>query len=118
LEQALWAPPRGNAYLILAKAFIAAQLNGLNDAAMDDVADEYAAAAALLGQYDPSNVEAKAKDARALRAVHRARGDPRRVQQRLDRSRPLRRVGAGSDARSSEIARAKLVCCQQGPPLQ
>ena len=48
--------------LDLENLFIAAQLNGLNDAAMDDVADEYAAAAALLGQYDPSNVEAKAKD--------------------------------------------------------
>jgi len=66
--ETLWEPPRGNAYLILANAYIAAQLNGLNGASSDAVSDQYAAATALLEQYDPSTVAVKGKDGRALRA--------------------------------------------------
>lgn len=51
--QVLWTPPSGgNAYYILAHAYIAAYLNGLNGADTSAVSAELTHAAQLLNQYD------------------------------------------------------------------
>jgi hypothetical protein len=51
---ALWTSPKGNAYWILAHAFIAAELNGLNEASTTAVDDALHEARALLTLYRPS----------------------------------------------------------------
>ncbi|MCI0398418.1 MAG: hypothetical protein L0332_06115 [Chloroflexi bacterium] len=51
--EVLWTPPAGgNAYYILAHAYIAAYLNGLNGADTSAIATELAHAADLLNEYD------------------------------------------------------------------
>lgn len=53
----LWSPPKGNAYYILAHAYIAAELNLLNGASMPpDVNEAFAAAAELFAQATPDEV--------------------------------------------------------------
>lgn len=54
---ALWRPIRGSAYFILARAYIAAQLNELNGSSLAAVADEYDAATQLFATYQPDDVE-------------------------------------------------------------
>ncbi len=54
--EVLWTPAQGNAYYILARAYIAAELNGLNGADTTDVVEELAAAQALLEAYTPEEV--------------------------------------------------------------
>ncbi len=61
--QALWTPPVGNAYWILAHAYIAAQLNGLNGTDLTAVQAAFNAATALFNKYTPAQ-------AAALRASH------------------------------------------------
>lgn len=61
----LWTPPRGNAYYILSHAYIAARLNQLAGASIDDVASALAAATSLFETYAPGS---SALRDRALRA--------------------------------------------------
>ena len=51
---ALWTPPKGNAYWILAHQYIAAELNRLSGASLSAVATEFNRAAILLQSYGPS----------------------------------------------------------------
>jgi hypothetical protein len=53
----LWRPIRGNGYYILARAYIAAQLNGLNGSSLDAVSAEYAEATQLFALYGPGDVD-------------------------------------------------------------
>ena len=53
---ALWTAPNGNAYWILAHAYIAAQLNGLNDADVSSIQASFDAATALFETYRPSDI--------------------------------------------------------------
>lgn len=53
---ALWTPPQGNAYWQLAHAYIAAELNELNDASLAAVQGTFDAATALLQAYTPADV--------------------------------------------------------------
>ena len=54
----LWTPPQGNAYYILAHAWIAAKLNVLDGAAAgDDVLDALAEGQGLFETYAPSQIE-------------------------------------------------------------
>jgi hypothetical protein len=69
--QVLWTPPQGgNAYYILAHAYIGAELNKLNGASMPEaVEDAFEGAAALFGTYTPNGVVTlKGKNASAVRA--------------------------------------------------
>jgi hypothetical protein len=69
--EVLWtAPQGGNAYYILAHAYIAAELNFLNGASStDEVDDAFAAAKALFETYSPDDVgAAKGKTGKELRA--------------------------------------------------
>ncbi len=55
----LWTAPRGNAYYILAHAYIAAQLNQLNDAAIPaNVLTAFNTATGLFGMYTPAQIAA------------------------------------------------------------
>jgi hypothetical protein len=58
-RQALWTPPAGNAYFILAHGFIAAQLNGLDGASLTDVKAVLDSANAALDLYGPADLVAK-----------------------------------------------------------
>lgn len=65
--EVLWTPPRGNAYYILARAYIAAELNLLNGASMPaDVNEAFASAADLFSQATPDEVGAYKGKKRAL----------------------------------------------------
>jgi hypothetical protein len=68
--QVLWTSPQGNAYYILAHAYIAAQLNILNGASMPaDVWTAYQAATLHLNTYSPAQIEVlKGKSGNDLRA--------------------------------------------------
>jgi hypothetical protein len=56
-HQVLWTAPHGNAYYILAHAYIAAELNGLNGASSPtDVAAAFDSATVLFGTYTPEEV--------------------------------------------------------------
>lgn len=68
--EVLWTPPRGNAYYILAHAWIAAELNQLNGASIpDDVLDAFNQGLAVFQTYTPDEVagfKGKEKDKRAM----------------------------------------------------
>ncbi|MFC1980935.1 hypothetical protein ACFLVN_01665 [Chloroflexota bacterium] len=67
--QVLWNPPKGgNAYYILAQAYIAAQLNNLNGASPGDAEEAFAQAIDLLEAYTPEDgdVVMKKSSTRAL----------------------------------------------------
>lgn len=51
----LWTAPRGNAYYILAHAFIAAKLNGLNGADLSAVSAQMAFAETFFSTYAPAS---------------------------------------------------------------
>ncbi|KAB2890338.1 MAG: hypothetical protein F9K40_19365 [Kofleriaceae bacterium] len=53
--QALWTSPAGNAYYILAHAYIAAELNQLNGADFTAAADAFAQATAIFQAYGPAD---------------------------------------------------------------
>jgi len=65
-HQVLWTQPAGNAYYILARAYIAAQLNGINGASLASVQTAFDQATALLSANTPAQVAALGK-ASALR---------------------------------------------------
>jgi hypothetical protein len=65
-HQVLWTQPAGNAYYILARAYIAAQLNGINGASLASVQTAFNQATALLSANTPAQVAALGK-ASALR---------------------------------------------------
>lgn len=70
-DQVLWTPPAGgNAYYVLAHAWIATKLNGLNEAAVpEEVAEAFAAAETILATYTPAEIAAmKGKAGTTLRA--------------------------------------------------
>jgi hypothetical protein len=52
----LWTPPKGNAYYILAHAYIAAELNFLNGADSTDAQDAFDDATVLFQTYTPAQV--------------------------------------------------------------
>ena len=54
--QVFWTKPAGNAYYILAKQYMAAVLNGVNDADTTEVNDELQAAEDLFESYDPDDI--------------------------------------------------------------
>jgi hypothetical protein len=56
--QVLWTPPAGNAYYILAHAYIAAQLNELNGSDLSDVQAAFNSATTLFNTYTPAQVAA------------------------------------------------------------
>ncbi len=58
--QVLWTPPAGNAYYILAHAYIAAYLNGLDGADTSAVSAQLAHAATLFSTYAPTATLSKA----------------------------------------------------------
>ena len=63
----LWTSPAGNAYYNLAHQYIAAELNGLNDASLDDVQEDFDEATALFEAYTPEDVKTlKGKDRKAF----------------------------------------------------
>jgi hypothetical protein len=53
---ALWTSPQGNAYWILAHAYIAAKLNGLNEADVSSIQSTFDQATALLQSYLPGQI--------------------------------------------------------------
>jgi hypothetical protein len=55
--QVLWTAPRGNAYYILAHAYIAAELNGLNGASLGAVAETMDDARDLFETWTPGQVD-------------------------------------------------------------
>ncbi len=62
--QVLWTEPRGNAYYLLAHAYIAAQLNAYNGADTSAVTVQLGLAASRLGTYSPAQIGAlKGSDA-------------------------------------------------------
>jgi hypothetical protein len=65
--QVLWTAPLGNAYYVLAHAFIAARLNGLNGADLGAVAGEMQSAQSVFEAYTPAIVGSLKKSS-ALRA--------------------------------------------------
>lgn len=66
---ALWTNPQGNAYWILAHAYIAARLNQVNGADTSAIDSQLAQAAALFNFYTPEGVAAaKGKSGNALRS--------------------------------------------------
>jgi hypothetical protein len=67
--EVLWSPTKGNAYYILARAYIAAELNVLNGASIPgDVLDAWNEAAGLLSSYTPAEVaEMKGKNGKETR---------------------------------------------------
>jgi hypothetical protein len=68
--EVLWTPPAGgNAYYILAHAYIAAELNFLNGADPTDAQAAFAAATALFEEYTPDEVAGmKGRNGKATRA--------------------------------------------------
>lgn len=56
--QVLWTPPGGNAYYILAHAYIAARLNQLGGADFTAAQAAFNSATALFGTYTPAQVAA------------------------------------------------------------
>jgi hypothetical protein len=68
--EVLWTNPQGNAYYILAHAYIAAELNQLNGSSIPaDVLSAYDAATVLFQTYTPDEVAGlKGKDGKDLRA--------------------------------------------------
>jgi hypothetical protein len=65
----LWTPPQGNAYYILAHAYIAAELNFLNGADFTDAQAAFDAATDLFETYTPEYVAGlKGPAGNALRA--------------------------------------------------
>lgn len=68
--EVLWTPPRGNAYYILAHAWIAAELNQLNGASIPaDVLDAFDQGRTVFETYTPDEVadfKGKDKDKRAM----------------------------------------------------
>jgi hypothetical protein len=69
--QVLWTSPAGgNAYYILAHAYIAAKLNVLNGASMPgDIDDVFDAATRLFEAYTPAHVGLKGRNSSNLRAT-------------------------------------------------
>jgi hypothetical protein len=68
-HQVLWTPPAGNAYYILARAFIAAGMNELNGASFTAAEAAWGEARAVFEAYTPAQIAAlKGKDGSALRA--------------------------------------------------
>lgn len=69
--EVLWTPPKGNAYYILAHAYIAAELNQLNGASVPtDVMNAFDSATDLFNTYTPDQVAAfKGKDGTEIRAM-------------------------------------------------
>jgi uncharacterized repeat protein (TIGR01451 family) len=66
--EVLWTEPQGDAYYILAHAYIAAQLNFLNGANFTDAQADFDAATLLFQTYSPAAVSgAKGKNGKALR---------------------------------------------------
>jgi hypothetical protein len=59
---ALWTAPKGNAYYILAHAYIAAEMNQLNGADFTEAAQAFADATALLSTYTPAEVDGMRKN--------------------------------------------------------
>jgi hypothetical protein len=59
--QVLGTQPAGNAYYILARAYIAAQLNGINGASFTSIQATFDQATALLQGYTPAKVAALGK---------------------------------------------------------
>jgi hypothetical protein len=67
--EVLWTAPQGNAYYILAHAYIAAELNELNGADFTDAQAAFDAATALFETYTPEDVAGmKGPSGNALRA--------------------------------------------------
>jgi hypothetical protein len=67
--EVLWTPPKGNAYYILARAYIAAQLNILHGADPTDAQAAFDEATGLFGIYTPGDVAAlKGKNGKETRA--------------------------------------------------
>ena len=65
----MWTPSKGNAYYNLASQYIAAKLNGLNDASLSAVQAEFDAATVLFETYTPAQIaELKGKNGKELRA--------------------------------------------------
>lgn len=70
--EALWAAPRGDAYIILAHAFIAAQLNALNGASRPEAVDTaYQAALTLLQNATPQSSSGKGKKGKGDSGIDR-----------------------------------------------
>ena len=67
--EVLWTPPKGNAYYILAHAYIAAELNFLNSADATAVLETFNQAKALFENYTPDQIAAlKGKGANATKS--------------------------------------------------
>lgn len=67
---ALWTPPAGNAYFILAHAWIAAEINVLNGtSAPPEVLDALIEAADLFALYTPADILADGKNSRIRRRM-------------------------------------------------
>jgi hypothetical protein len=67
--EVLWTAPRGNAYYILAHAYIAAKLNFLNGADPSAAQAAFDEATALFNHYNPEEIaDAKGKTGKELRA--------------------------------------------------
>ena len=64
--QVLWTPPQGNAYYILAHAFIAAKLNGLNGANTSVITGALAWSETFFNTYTPSSTLSKSLRGLAL----------------------------------------------------
>jgi hypothetical protein len=56
-HQVLWTAPQGNAYYVLAHAYIAAELNQLNGADFTDAAAAFADATTAFGTWTPGDIE-------------------------------------------------------------
>ncbi len=68
-HQVLWTAPMGNVYYILARAYIAAYLNGLNGADTSAITAELTAAMKLLSTYSPAEIGLmRGKNGKQLRA--------------------------------------------------
>jgi hypothetical protein len=65
-HRVLWTPPQGNAYYILAHAYIAAKLNGLNGAGLSAVSPTMSAADQFFASNGPSTTLSKAKRTQVL----------------------------------------------------
>ena len=66
-HRVLWTPPQGNAYYILARAFIAAQLNQLNGAASTAAVDSAMAwAAVFFSSHTPASTLSRAERATVI----------------------------------------------------
>jgi hypothetical protein len=65
-HQVLWTPPQGNAYYILAHAYIAAKLNGLNGADLSSVSSTMTSAGQFFTSHTPGSNLTKAKRTQVL----------------------------------------------------